>query len=231
MDLENNNKGINLTIQTLDGIMCHNGEMLSSTYKPCLKTKEEFLDEYNKCYTDSEVLRKIRPMTLEGCVVRISDIIGYIGRDIEDAINIGVFNREDIPESIRKTLGTTNREIVNTITQDIINNSLGKDYIKLSDDIFKAIFELKKFNYQNIYDKANTKEQLEYYEKGMNMLFDKYLSDLENNNKDSEIVKVYLDLADSKYLADTNPKRIVIDFIAGMTDEYFISEVKKITNC
>jgi len=231
MDLENNNKGINLTIQTLDGIMCHNGEMLSSTYKPCLKTKEEFLDEYNKCYTDSEVLRKIRPMTLEGCVVRISDIIGYIGRDIEDAINIGVFNREDIPESIRKTLGTTNREIVNTITEDIINNSLGKDYIKLSDDIFKAIFELKKFNYQNIYDKANTKEQLEYYEKGMNMLFDKYLSDLENNNKDSEIVKVYLDLADSKYLADTNPKRIVIDFIAGMTDEYFISEVKKITNC
>jgi len=63
------------------------------------------------------------------------------------------------------------------------------------------------------------------------LLFDKYLSDLENNNKDSEIVKVYLDLADSKYLADTNPKRIVIDFIAGMTDEYFISEVKKITNC
>ena len=231
MNLENNLKGMNLTIQTLDGIMCHNGEMLSNIYEPKEKTLEEFLDEYEKCYTDSQVLKQVRPMTLEGCVVRISDIIGYIGRDIEDAINIGVLNRNDIPEMISKTLGTTNKEIVNTIITDIIENSLDKPYIKLSDDVYKAIFELKNFNYKNIYDKANTKEQLSYYEKGMNQIYSKYLSDLENNNKNSDIYKDYLDNASSKYLDETCNKRIVIDYIAGMTDEYFINQIEKVSNC
>ena len=231
MNLENNLKGMNLTIQTLDGIMCHNGEMLSNIYEPKEKTLEEFLDEYEKCYTDSQVLKQVRPMTLEGCVVRISDIIGYIGRDIEDAINIGVLNRNEIPEMISKTLGTTNKEIVNTIITDIIENSLDKPYIKLSDDVYKAIFELKNFNYKNIYDKANTKEQLSYYEKGMNQIYSKYLSDLENNNKNSDIYKDYLDNASSKYLDETCNKRIVIDYIAGMTDEYFINQIEKVSNC
>ena len=113
---------------------------------------------------------------------------------------------------------------------DIIKNSLGKNYIKMSDNIFKAIFELKKFNYENIYNKANTKEQLEYYEKGMNLLFSNYLSDIINNNKQSEIYTTYLNYADSKYIESTTPKRIVIDFIAGMTDEYFLHRVKKLLN-
>lgn len=65
-------------------------------------------------------------MTLEGCVVRISDIIGYIGRDIEDAIRIGVLKREDVPENIKNVLGTTNKEIVNTIILDIVANSFDK---------------------------------------------------------------------------------------------------------
>ena len=231
MNLENNLKGMNLTIQTLDGIMCHNGEMLSNVYEPKEKTLEEFLDEYEKCYTDSQVLKQVRPMTLEGCVVRISDIIAYIGRDIEDAINIGLLNRNDIPDMISKTLGTTNKEIVNTIITDIIENSLDKPYIKLSDDVYKAIFELKNFNYKNIYDKANTKEQLSYYEKGMNLIYKKYLTDLENNNTNSDIYKDYLDNANSKYLNETCNKRIVIDFIAGMTDYYFINQIEKVSNC
>lgn len=231
MNLENNQKGVNLTIQTLDGIMCHNGEMLSNIYEPKMKTKEEFLEEYEKCYTDSKTLREVRPMTLEGCVVRISDIIGYIGRDIEDAINIGVFHRCDIPDTIRETLGTTNKEIVNTIIMDIIENSLDKPYIKMSNKIYQAIFELKKFNYEHIYNKANTKEQLEYYKNGMNLLFYKCLEDIENQNTDSEIYKIYLKQANPKYIEETNPKRIVIDFIAGMTDDYFINQIEKLSNC
>ena len=62
-------------------------------------------------------------MTLEGCVVRISDVIGYIGRDIEDAIMIGKIKRDIIPKEISNVLGTTNKEIVNTIICDIIKNS------------------------------------------------------------------------------------------------------------
>lgn len=228
MNLENNQKGINLTIQTLDGIMCHNGEMLSNVYEPNPKTKEEFLEEYYNCYKDENILRKIRPMTLEGCVVRISDIIGYIGRDIEDAINLGVFSRDQIPETIKNNLGTSNKEIINTITLDIINNSLDKPYIKMSDNIYRAIKDLKAFNYTNIYEKANTREQIEFYRQGMNSLYKKYINDLEHENKNSEIYKVYLDLADSAYRKNNSNGRIVIDFIAGMTDKYFINQVNNL---
>ena len=141
--VENNGNGLNLCIQVLDGIMCHNGEVLSSVYSPCIKDKNEFLKEYEDSYKDINKSNKNRPMTLEGCVVRISDVIGYIGRDIEDAIIINKIKREDIPENITKVLGNSNREIVNTIILDIINNSMNKPYIKMSDDIYNALFELK----------------------------------------------------------------------------------------
>lgn len=226
--LEKNGLGNNLTIQTLDGIMCHNGEMVSNIYEPNSKTKEEFLAEYEKCYTDKEILRKIRPMTLEGCVVRISDVIGYIGRDIEDAINIGVLKREEVPSNIRKILGTTNKEIVNTIILDIITNSLGKPYIKLSDSVYQAVFDLKKFNYEHIYSKANTKEQFNFYKNGMNLLFNKYVEDLEEKRIESDIYRVFLNQMNDSYIQNTDVKRIVIDYIAGMTDEFFITAIQKV---
>ena len=224
-DLEKNGKGLNLTIQTLDGIMCHNGEILNAKYEPIKKTKEEFLKEYELSYTNKEVLKKLRPMTLEGCVVRISDVIGYIGRDIEDAININLISRDDVPDNIKKVLGTTNKEIVNTIILDIITNSLDKPYIKLSDEVFKAIFDLKDFNYKYIYSKANTKEQLEYYRNGMNSIYTRYLNDIKNNNTDSEIFTIYINNMDESYLKNTSPERIVIDYIAGMTDEFFDTKI------
>lgn len=226
--LEKNGLGNNLTIQTLDGIMCHNGEMLSNIYEPNFKTKEEFLKEYEKCYTDKITLKKIRPMTLEGCVVRISDIIAYIGRDIEDAINLGVLSRNDVPNNIIKVLGTTNKEIVNTIILDIVTNSINKPYIKLSDDVYKAVFDLKKFNYENIYNKANTKEEISFYKEGMNYLFNKYLSDIETKSYNSDIYKIFIDTMDQSYVKNTDNKRIVIDYIAGMTDEYFVKMIKSV---
>ena len=226
--LEKNGQGNNLTIQTLDGIMCHNGEMLSNIYYPNPKTKEEFIEEYEKCYTNKEILRKVRPMTLEGCVVRISDIIGYIGRDIEDAINLGVLTREEVPQNIKEVLGTTNSEIVNTIILDIVANSLNKPYIKLSDSVYQAIFDLKEFNYKNIYDRANTPEQLTFYQEGMNKLFHKYFKDILNQNTSSDIYEALISTMDTSYLQTTDPKRIVIDYIAGMTDEYFVDKVNKI---
>ena len=227
--LEKKGFGSNLAIQTLDGIMCHNGEMLSNIYEPNPKTKEEFLEEYEKCYTDKVILKKIRPMTLEGCVVRISDIIGYIGRDIEDAINLGVLTREDVPTHIREVLGTTNKEIVNTIIIDIVTNSYNKPYIKLSNSVYKAIFDLKKFNYEHIYSKANTKEELEFYRNGMNNLFNKYFDDITNKNYDSDIYKIFLNTMDASYIDNTDSKRMVIDYIAGMTDDYFVKKIKEIS--
>ena len=229
MFIENNGHGLNLTVQVYDGIMCHNGEMLSPIYEPVSKTKEEFLREYNLSYKDIKTSRTFRPMTLEGCVVRISDIIGYIGRDIEDAIVLGVIKREELPESISSVLGTTNREIINTVVMDIVNNSLYKPYIKMSDDVFKALFDLKKFNYEHIYKYSLSDNVREYYEEGMNKLFCRYLSDIKNNNTDSEIFTIFLNNQCESYMENTCDKRKVIDFIAGMTDDYFIDKVDAIS--
>ncbi len=229
MFIENNGHGLNLTVQVYDGIMCHNGEMLSPIYEPVSKTKEEFLREYNLSYKDIKTSRTFRPMTLEGCVVRISDIIGYIGRDIEDAIVLGVIKREELPESISSVLGTTNREIINTVVMDIVNNSLYKPYIKMSDDVFKALFDLKKFNYEHIYKYSLSDSVREYYEEGMNKLFCRYLSDIKNNNTDSEIFTIFLNNQCESYMENTCDKRKVIDFIAGMTDDYFIDKVDAIS--
>ena len=229
MFVENNGKGSNITLQVLDAIMCHNGELPLGMYKPKLKNKEIFLTEYYESYRNKKIIKKLVPMTLEGCVVRISDIIGYIGRDIEDAIRLGIIKKEELPKNIMNLLGDSNKELINNIILDIINNSVGKNYIKMSDDIYKAICDLKKYNYDNIYIKANSKEDIKRYEKMFERLFSKYLNDIENNNLESAIFKVFLNDMDNSYLKNSAARK-VIDFIAGMTDEYFLLEYKRLDN-
>ena len=230
MYIENYGKGLNITLQTLDAIMCHNGEFASRMYEVKKKSKEEFLKEYESCYKDRAAIKKLRPMTLEGSVVRISDLIAYLGRDIEDAKRMGLIDFSDIPLSIKENLGTSNREIVNTIVMDIINNSIGKDYIKLSDNVFKSIVELKKFNYENIYYKAYTNEEKDKLKLMLNTLFNKYMADLENNNTDSNIIKSFLANMSDEYKNNNSNARIVIDYIAGMTDDYTLREYNNYLN-
>ena len=225
MYVENKGEGLNLSIQVLDGIMCHNGEMLSNKYIPMKKDKEEFLKEFENSYKDYAATKKCSPMTLEGCVVRISDIIGYIGRDIEDAISLGKIKREEIPKEISNVLGTTNKEIINTIILDIIKESIGKPYIGMSEEVYNALFALKKFNSKNIYSKSMTPEEKEYYKTGMNILFNDYLTAIEKQDKKSIIYEYFLNNINDNYIQHTSKKRMVIDFIAGMTDDLFISEL------
>lgn len=228
MSIENHGMGKNITLQTLDAILCHNGELVMGKYEPRWnKTKEEFLSDYEKTYKDRRVSLELIPMTLEGCVVRISDLIAYLGRDIDDAIRMNLLKWSDVPNSITSVLGFSNREIVNTIINDVINNSKGKKYIKLSDDVYKAISDLKDFNYKNIYAKAYTVEEKSMLKTMLNTLYETYMSDLENNNQDSNIIKSYLNNMSIEYKKNSN-ERIVIDYIAGMTDDYTLKEYNKI---
>lgn len=224
MFLENNGKGSNLCIQTLDGIMSHNGEIVINKYEPVEKSVDQFLKEYTSSYFDPDIVKKQRPMTLEGCVVRISDVVGYLGRDVEDAIRLGKIKKEDLPDSIISLLGSKNGEIVDTIILNIINNSIGKNYIEISPSIFKAINDLKDFNYKNIYLKTDTPEELNHAKFMFEYLFETYFNDLNIKNEDSSIYKVFLNDMDYNYLINTSKARMVIDFIAGMTDDFFIRE-------
>lgn len=229
-EIENHGKGCNITLQVLDAIMCHNGEFALGKYYKKDKTKEEFLKEYNTSYKDNNILKILKPMTLEGCVVRISDMIAYLGKDIEDGVRLNIISYDDIPNDIKEVLGSTNKEIVNTIILDIINNSYDKDYIKLSDNIYKMIVKLKKFNYDNIYNKVYSEEDIKEIKKMFKTLFNKYLNDLNNNNKESIIYKSYLNNMSNEYKNNNSNERIVIDYIAGMTDDYIIKQYNRIIN-
>lgn len=231
LTLENNGKGKNISIQVLDAILCHNGELLECIYKPNLKkTKEEFLKEYEDCYKDLTVSKKIWPMTLEGCVVRISDVIGYAGKDVEDAIRLGIIKKEDVPESITKVLGDTNTKMVNTLVLDIINNSVDKPYIKLSEEVFDALNKLMKFNYEHIYNVINNQKEIKTYALMYNELFYYYKNALDNNDVNNDIFVQFLNGMDINYLNNTSNVRKVIDYMAGMTDDYFINRYNEISN-
>ena len=229
MVLENDGVGSNLTIQVLDGIMCHNGEKLLKRYMPRKKTKEEFLNDYHNAYKMHKQKVDLTPMTLEGCVVKITDIISYVGRDIEDAIRLGFVNRDEIPKSISEVLGNSNRSIVNTLVTDLINNSYGKEYLEFSDEVYNALMDLFVFNYKNIYNKANSLERLDYYDKVFNSLYSKYLEDLTNKNLDSSIYTVFVNKMSNDYKKETSKQRMIIDYISLMTDEFLIKEYEK--NC
>ena len=224
--LEKQGEGLNLCVQTLDAILCHNGEFLQAEYRPVKKTKEDFLKDYELCYQDANHAKQLIPMTLEGCVVRISDIIGYLGRDIDDAIRLGLLNRDDIPESIKSILGDDNKNIISNIVEDIIKNSIGKDYISMSPEVYQAIKDLKDYNYVNIYDLANPPKEKEKIKYMFELLFDTLLEELKND-KNSTIYTSFLNDMSEEYKNNTTPERMVIDYIAGMTDDYFHDEYKK----
>lgn len=229
MYLENGGHGLNLSVQVLDGILCHNGEFLESTYGPIEKTKENFLEEYEKCYTDLDTLKHLHPMTLEGCVVRLADIIGYIGRDIEDAVRLGVFKKEELPKELVSLLGDKNRQIINTLILDVIENSYGKNQINLSSKMYHALKNLKKFNYEHIYAKATSSEQRNKYKVMFTFLFTTYVRQIQNKETNEKIFTAFLNYKCEEYIKNNNSKRMAIDYIAGMTDDYFLREYKRLS--
>ena len=226
-EIENNGLGRNISLQVLDGIICHNGEKLEQIYRYKSKTKSKFLNDYEMCYENKVHAHNLVPMTLEACVVRISDIIAYIGRDLEDAIEIGKLNKDTLPDSIKDILGDSNSSIINSIILDIINNSYDKPYIKLSDSIYNSLNDLIKFNYENVYNNANSNDEIHEYEFMFNVVFEKCMYILDNEIKDTDIYKHFLNNMSKEYL-NNSKARIVIDYIAGMTDTYFINQFNKL---
>lgn len=229
-EIENGGEGVNMSVQVLDGIICHNGEMLSSRYDyNNTKTKDNLLDEYNDSLKDKDVSKAMRPMTMEGCVMRISDVIAYIGRDIEDAIKLQLIDRRDIPRDITTILGDNNKEIINTLILDIINNSYEKDYLAFSPNVFEALNKLKQWNYTNIYDNKMKKSQDEKIRDMFNYVLDANLKYLDTSNKESQIFKWLKTELNHSY-RDKNPNaRIVADYVSGMTDDYLMNSYKDMT--
>jgi len=219
-------KGMNLTLQTRDAIVSHNGEIDEDRLAPNRnKTGQDVLNYLNREFLPdpSDV-----PMTLEGCVIRMSDTIAYIGTDIEDAIHLGLLSRDDIPQNVSKVLGRNNSSIIDTLVKDIIVNSWNKDHLEFSERTANALRELKRFNYQAIYLNEKLKPERKKIEKGFNILFETFLEDLEHENRNSDIYRHFLDQKNEEYLGGTGNAEKVRDFVASMTDRYFKYQLEKI---
>ncbi len=220
-EVERKGRGCNLTLQVLDGILCHDGETHMQSIKPQSGKTFEVLDR--------QILEKaldpakdLTPMTLEGCVVRMADVISYVGRDIEDAIRLGLISRDHIPRICQEVLGTTNGTIVYTLVEDVIRASLGKNEISFSSRVADALALLKDFNMEFIYMNPKIKTEASKIEDLYGLLFDHFLDDLEKGHMDSIIFTEFLNGMDRGYMNSSTNVEIVRDFIAGMTDAYFL---------
>ncbi|MEE9376714.1 MAG: HD domain-containing protein [Candidatus Lokiarchaeia archaeon] len=228
--------GLNLTLQVLDGILCHDGEVNEQKLKPIKKNGkswEDHFSEYEDCSNENKIKRV--PMTFEGIVVRFADTISYIGRDIEDAILLRLITRKDVPENSKRVLGDTNPKIINTLITDLLNFSLDNDIIGYSDEIFQALKDLKTFNYEKIYIRrdleaiSSEKTFIDILKDKFILIFKSSLKDLENENYIAPIFKDHIEYIDNQnYNTYYKPLKrnkqltlIVRDYIAGMSDNYF----------
>lgn len=223
----------NLSMQTLDGILCHNGEMELEKYMPRKYADFKIFDEkVEECYKDMDANRRLVPATLEACVMRISDIIAYLGKDRQDAQKLGLFEKE--PDFFGGKIGNTNAEIINNMIVNIVENSYGKNYLKMDKDYFEAFSQGKKENYEMIY--GNVKVGKVYEEEINPMMEEIYLrllKDAKSHNKESVLYKHHIAYVKKMtgYYSDVDyeentPDDIVVDYIASMTDDYFVDLYK-----
>ena len=217
-------KGMNLTFQVRDGILSHDGEINEKYLKPDRNKTEADLINYCRKKSQGEQIY-IVPATLEGCVVRMSDSISYVGQDFEDAIRIGILKRGELPEGVKKELGESNTAIINSLVTDVIINSYNRDEIIYSSNIAERVFELKQFNAERIYKNPRLKGKKTKLRAYFKCLFDKFLNDISRGDEDSLVFKEWIfnrgKNKGADYVNNYLPEQVVVDYIASMTDRYF----------
>lgn len=224
----------NISLQTLDGIICHNGEFARQEYRPAdTDSFEKFDKMVEKCYREEKFNDTLVPSTREGCIVRICDMIAYIGKDRQDAIQAGII--ENLSGFTECGIGVTNAQLINNLSVNIIENSYGKDYIYMDSEYYEQIKLAKKENYEKIYfnEELNRKYDT-VIEPMFRQLYDKLFDDLIHERKETLIFRHHMNFIkeNEKYYdeafryRDSAPDQIVVDYLASMTDDYFLDLYK-----
>ena len=227
--LEKGGRGLNLTLPVLDGILGHNGEIEAPVYEYDRRnlTWEKLESNLAACMKTPGFDRQVFPSTLEGCVVRVSDIISYLGKDMEDAIAIGLIKRTDIPDECARVLGRRNTDIIGTLCTDIVEHSFGRGHLEFSPEVFAAYREMKAFNGGRIYGCDLLAEQRGRFARMMSALFEVYLEAVEKDDQSCGVCKDFLRHFPSSYRDETPPARIVADYLSLMTDQYFLKQYER----
>jgi dGTPase len=213
---------LNLGLAVYDGFLCHSGGLVSRKLKPCFnKTWDDHFEEIEKRLENPGL--HIYPMTLEGCLVKLCDKISYIGKDIDDALRLGLIKTEDIPKTC---LGFSNRSILHVVAKDLLESSIGEQEIILSEEVFDSLKTLRQFNFERIYGHPKLKVESKRIESAYRYLFEVLLEDFIKHQESSHLFKEFLQHKSEDYLDKTSNVNRVVDYIAGMTDRFFVSMVE-----
>lgn len=221
--------GRNVTLQTLDGVLCHNGEYEQRVFQLSgLDSFEAFDADMDSCYElGDEAITHLRPMTLEGCLVRICDIVAYVGRDRQDAIAAGLLDEDVFDDGLG---GRYNSWILTHASIDIIEHSYGKDRIEMSEELFAELRRAKRENYAKIYSAGGIEGRDELaLREAFERMYDRCLADLRTGDESSFIFKHHIKRVSEElshygrtYEWQRDLDQTVVDYIASMTDGYFI---------
>ena len=181
-DDKGNLQNLNLTYAVRDGIISHCGEIDENALKP----RDEAIDllQYTKP-------NQFNPYTWEACVIKISDKISYIGRDLEDALHLHLLDNTKIEElknilKIPKSVALNNTNIINELIIDLCKNSSIENGLCFSEEKLKLIDNIKSYNYQNIYSHPRLEASNEYFRVVINRIYNTLknaytTNDLEHN--------------------------------------------------
>jgi len=220
--LANGGAGLNLTLGVRDAILCHDGEK----FEQYLSADPTPKDPWEK------LAQARRPASTEGCIVRFSDKIAYLGRDLEDALRSGMVTPLEVPAKIARRLGHTNGSIINALVIDLIENSLKQGKLGFSDDCFEEVTALRNFNYKYIYSHPEILRYEKYCKAMVQKLFEHFAEGLDARGRDPQ-AWLQSDFAPDRafggYLQRMMPRfldekagntRISVDYVSGMTDNY-----------
>ena len=229
--LVNSGKGLNLTYAVRDGIVCHNGESLKKRMHPTFEVRD----------LDSVTSRKgLIPATYEGVIVRFSDSIAYLGRDYEDAARLGIIREDDLPDIVKDRLGTTNSMIINALIGDLIDGAGEEKGIGFSDSVFEAVEAFSEFNYSHIY-RSKILDGYDRYFRRVLGLITSYLEEIyssygleekgyaeERNMLAAGFYNHIKEMRDVYIEHEGSEKRMIIDYVAGMTDNFALDSATEI---
>ena len=155
-----------------------------------------------------------KPATLEGRIVQISDKLAYVNHDIDDAIRGGIIKEEDIPENLVDIMGHNLRDRLNSAIHNIIWNSQGKPEVSMSEEYAEKMKALRKWMFENVYTNPTAKGEEGKAEKMIEYLFEYYMANPGLLPKEYEVYRE---------TRGDDVETSICDYIAGMTDRYFVS--------
>lgn len=228
--------GRNITLQTLDGIICHNGEFEQQRFETSgLSDFATFDRVVEGCWQNgNDAIAHLRPMTLEGCVVRVSDIIAYVGKDRQDAIRVGLCDESTFDDGLG---GAYNSWALSAFSTDVISHSLGKDHLEMSEEGFAEMARAKRENYEKIYGASEVNGEFSHdVAELFELLYAEMLEALGRGDESSAIFRHHIDPLQRhlahygcRYEWEADLDQCVCDFISAMSDDYFMAICEQIS--